>query len=115
MTGILLLLTIVMSLYADPSFTLKNLLNAIKDVVDWKSLGVQLDISAAKIKEIDVNNRGQVADCRFALVQYWLESDVACSWERLIDALKAIGQSVLAEEIRTKYCGELASEHTTCP
>ena len=102
-----------MSLYADPTFTHKNVLKAIKDVVDWKSLGVQLDISAPKIMEIDVNNRGQVADCRRDLVQFWLQSDVSCSWERLIDALKSINQSVLAEEIRITYCptyqGQLAS------
>ena len=102
-----------MYLYTDPTLTHKNVLKAIKDVVEWKSLGVQLDISAPKINEIDVNNRGQVPDCRFALVQYWLQSDVSCSWKRLIDALKAIDYSVLAEEIRITYCptyqGELAS------
>ena len=102
-----------MSLYADPTFTLRNVLNALKDVVDWKSLGIQLNITGPKINEIDVNNRGQVPDCRFALVQYWLQSDVSCSWKRLIDALKAIDYSVLAEEIRITYCptyqGELAS------
>ena len=95
---------IVMSLYADPTFTHKNVVNALKDVVEWKSLGVQLHISASKIKEIDVNNRGQVAECRRVLLQYWLESDVSCSWKKLIAALKSIGKSVLAEEIIRTYC-----------
>ena len=85
-----------MSFTSDPTCKLKNVLNALKDVVEWKSLGVQLDISAPKIDEIDVNNRGQV--------HFWLESDVSCSWKKLIDALQAIGNSVLAEEIRTTYC-----------
>ena len=102
-----------MSLYADLSLIHKNVLNAIKDVVNWKSLGVQLDISATKINEIDVNNWGQVPDCRFALVQFWLESGESCSWMKLIGALKSIGKSVLAEEIRITYCpmyqGQLAS------
>ena len=93
-----------MSLYAGPTFTLKNVLNALKDVVDWKSLGVQLDISAPRIKEIDTNNRGQVADCKRDLVQYWLESDVSCSWKKLIDALKKMDKLVLAEEIESTYC-----------
>ena len=101
-----------MSLYADPTFTHKNVVNALKDVVEWNLLGDQLDISASKIKEIDINNRGQVADCRRALVQYWLESDVSCSWKKLIDALKSIDKSVLAEKIIRKYCpmyqGQLA-------
>ena len=89
---------------SDPTLTHKNVLSALKDVVEWKSLGVQLDISAPKIDEIDVNNRGQVAECRYALVKFWFESDVSCSWKQLIDALKSIGKSVLAEEIRTTYC-----------
>ena len=101
-----------MPLYADPTLTHKNVLNALKDVVEWKLLGDQLNISASKIKEIDVDNRGQVADCRRALVQYWLESDVSCSWKKLTDALKSIGKSVLAEEIIRTYCpmyqGQLA-------
>ena len=101
-----------MSLCADPTFTRKNVLNALKDVVEWKSLGVQLDISAPKIKEIDINNRGQVTECRCDLVQFWLESDVSYSWKKLIDALKSIGKSVLAEEIIRTYCpmyqGQLA-------
>ena len=101
-----------MPLYADPTLTHKNVLNALKDVVEWKSLGDQLNISAPKIKEIDVDNRGQVADCRRALVQYWLESDVSCSWKKLTDALKSIDKSILAEETIRTYCsmyqGQLA-------
>ena len=72
--------------------------------MEWKSLGVQLDISAPKIKEIDVNNRGQVADCRYDLVQFWFEFNVSYSWKKLIHALKSIDKSVLAEEIGTIYC-----------
>ena len=102
-----------MSLYADPTFTLKNVMNALKVVVEWKPLGNQLNISSQTIVEIDANNRGQVPECIFALVQFWLQSDVACSWEKLIDALRSIGKKVLAEEIRTTYClmnqGQLAS------
>ena len=98
-----------MSLYAGPTFTYKNVVKALKDLVEWKELGVQLDISAPKIEEIDVNNRGQVADCRRDLVQFWLESDVSCSWKKLIDALENIHKPVLAKKIRRKYCqGQLA-------
>ena len=71
-------------------------------MVDWKSLGTQLPISPSKIKEIDVNNRGQVADCRYDLVQFWLESDMSCSWKKLIDALSSCDHVVLAEQLKTK-------------
>ena len=91
-------------LSADPTFTLKNITSALKPVVEWKTLGVQLDISGTKIKEIDVNNRGQVAECKHDMVQFWLESDTSCSWKKLVDALNTCDQSVLAEKIKSTYC-----------
>ena len=81
-------------------------------MVEWKTLGVHLDISATKLKEIDVNNRGQVADCKHAMIEFWLESDRSCSWKHLIDALISADQLVLAEEIRMTYCSLSQGE---CP
>ena len=90
-------------LSSDHTFTHKNILSALKDVVDWKSLGTQLHISLTKIEEIDINNRGQVADCRRHLIQFWLESDTSCSWKKLIDALSSCDHVVLAELLKTLY------------
>ena len=70
-------------------------IRALRPMVQWKSLGVELEISAAKIKEIDHNNRGQVAECKHDMVQLWLESDRSSSWRKLIDALISNDQSVL--------------------
>eukprot|EP00731_Ephydatia_muelleri_P002039 Em0001g2039a len=88
----------------DDTFTPKNILHALNEVVDWKSLGVQLDISPAKLQEICVNNYNQVGDCKIAMVSIWLSSDNTCSWRKLIDALKSIGLHALAEGIREQYC-----------
>ena len=88
---------------SDHTFTHRNILSALKEVGDWKSLGIQLQISLSKIKEIDINNHGQVADCRRDLIQFWLESDTSCSWKKLIDALSSCDQKVLAEQLKTKY------------
>ena len=93
-----------MSLSSDPTFTFRNVIRALKPVVQWKSLGVELEISAAKIKEFDHNNRGQVAECKHDMVQFWLESDSSSSWRKLIDALISNDQTVLAEEIKNTYC-----------
>ena len=73
-------------------------------MTEWKRLGLNLDINMAKLNEIDVNNRGQVAECKLNMVQFWLESDMYRSWKKLIDALLLIDQKVLAERIRDKYC-----------
>ena len=79
-------------------------MNAIKDMVDWKLLGTQLGVMAPKMQEIDVNNGGRIAGCRWDLMQFWLESDVSCSWKKLIDALRKIDKSVMAEKISANYC-----------
>ena len=60
-------------------------------------------IDPSKIKEIDINNRRQVADCRYDLVQFWLELDMSCSWKKLIDALSSCDHVVLAEHLKTLY------------
>ena len=83
---------------------MKNITSALKPIVEWKKLGVQLDISGTKIKVIDVNNRGQVEECIIAMVEFWLESDTSCSWMKLVDALNTCDQSVLAENIKSTYC-----------
>ena len=88
---------------SDPTLTQKNILNAIKDVADWKLLGIQLGIKGSKLQEIDANNSGQIANCRLDLINYWLDSDVSASWQELITALKEIDEHVLAEEIRALY------------
>ena len=72
--------------------------------MEWKRFCIELDISASKIKEIDVNNRGQVAECKHDMVQFWLESDTSCSWKKLIDALNMCDQLVLAKKIGETYC-----------
>jgi len=73
-------------------------------VVDWKSLGIRLDISDAKLEEIRIYNRDHVEGCKIAMVTYWLQSDKTCSWKKIIDALTTISLHVMAEGIRTQYC-----------
>lgn len=87
------------------------MINALKNIVEWKLLGVQLEINASNLKEIEANNRGQVANCKCDLVQLWLESDVTSSWKKLIDALKIMEKSVLVAEIITTYCPMYQGQH----
>ena len=84
----------------------------------WKPLAIQLGMSHAKIGEIDVNNRGQVAECRYDMIQFWLQSDVSCSWQKLIGALKSSNHLTLAEKIKSIYCpmvqGQLVKQLHVC-
>ena len=61
--------------------------------MDWKSLGVNLDIRYSKLEEIDVNNCSQVQDCKYGLVEI-----------RRCMFLEEAGLHALAEGIRGKYC-----------
>ena len=90
-------------------FNLKNILRQLDDVVDWKALGMELDISSARLNEIEVNNRGRFGACRRDMVEAWLATDGAASWSKLADALVAVGQNVRAELVRGlgRQAGEL--------
>ena len=98
------MIAISVFLAIDSSFTPKNVHSALKPLVDWKSLAFQLEMSATKIEEIDFNNQRRMADCRREMIQFWLQSDTSCSWQKLIGALKSTDHSALAEEIKFKYC-----------
>ena len=93
---------VMMSLYIiEPyRFTVKNILRQIGDVVEWKSLGIELDIDPAKLGEIDKNCRGAIGDCRMSMIEFWINSDTSASWIRLAAALEGISQNVKAQEVR---------------
>ena len=93
----------------DYIFNQKNILRQLDVVVDWKSLGIELDISSARLNEIEVNNRGMVGACRGAMVEVWLATDGGASWSKLADALVAVGQNVRAGLVRGlgRQAGEL--------
>ena len=68
--------------------------------MEWKSLGIELDINSAKLSEIDSNNRGRVGDCKRDMVDFWMASDTSASWNKLAQALDSISQNVRAKEVR---------------
>ena len=105
-----LVMLMMMSLYTtDCIFNLKNILRQLDVVVEWKSLGIELDISSARLNEIEVNNRGMVGACRRAMVEVWRATDLGASWSKLAGALVAVGQDVRAEHVRGlgRQAGEL--------
>ena len=105
-----LVMLMMMSLNTtDYVFNQKNILRQLDVVVDWKSLGIELDISSVRLNEIEVNNPGMVGACKGAMVEVWLATDVGASWSKLADALVAVGQNVRAELVRGlgRQAGEL--------
>ena len=62
-----------------------KVLQVIRDVSDWRSLGTHLGIEAAKLQEI---SRYQPEDQKSKLVAAWFECDEECTWEKLREALE---------------------------
>ena len=89
------------SLIIEPyHFTVKNIRRQISSVVDWKDLGIELDIDLAKLNEIERNCQGKVGDCRISMIDFWVNSDTSASWNKLAAALEAISQNVKAKDVR---------------
>ena len=92
----------------------KNLLEAFKavrDVVHWQFLGLELGISYNGLANIMASYRGMKDStqvCLLRCLEMWLEQDrsaicIMCvpSWSILKEALKNIGENELADNIQT--------------
>ena len=83
------------------SLSLKNLTNALIEVDSWQALGVQLDINYHKLKEF--GSLQTVEERKLAMLQYWLDTDLQSSWEKLLCGLKNMGLNRVARQIQEKY------------
>lgn len=85
---------------------MRDLLDAVRDVVDWHSLGVELKLSAADLRAIEVQYSVHgVARQKSAMFDRWLAQDVDASWSKLAAALDRMGENKAARAVREKYCG----------
>ena len=83
---------------------MKNLSGALKDVSDWETLGVRLGVRMPRIREISVKRNRDPHFCKMDLLDHWLTTDLAVSWEKVAIALDEMDFQKIAEEIRTVYC-----------
>ena len=81
---------------------LDQVLDFLKDIVDWKGLGLKLGLLYPSLKKIEVDQRGLVEQCKTEMLAAWLqEQDNASqpSWSVLRAALERIGENELASSI----------------
>jgi len=57
----------------------------------WHDLGVQLKLDVNKLNTIQANHPGNVEQCCTEMYQFWLQSDLQASQEKLTVALQNIG------------------------
>ena len=80
---------------------LKHLVNAVKGVICWRDLGLNLDVPPWKL-EIIARENG-IEDGKREMLSTWLKFDLKASWEKLACALTAIGENVVAANVRSQY------------
>jgi hypothetical protein len=95
----------------DIKFKLKNILTALRDIAtEWRGVGTQLDLPEHMLKMVgssqDVEDRLQM------MLSKWLDYDPEASWDKLANALNAMGKNTIAANIRSKSVGAVMNSQT---
>ena len=84
-------------------FKLNNVVLAVSDVAEWFELGLQLGLPSATLRLIAADpNIRDIKSQRLAMLSEWFKYDSAASWEKLAAALAAIGENVVAANVRSQ-------------
>ena len=83
---------------------LKDLVYELKEV-DWKQLGIQLNVPRHILRNIDRENPGNESRKLSEVLQYWIDNaELAASWETILVALQRIGgHKNIITSIQSKY------------
>ena len=93
-----------LSLQLEPSLTLNNLCSVLAEVKDWSDRGLPcgLQIPGSKVKEME-QLYPDLSLRQSALIQLWLDSHPAPSWELVCSALYREGEYEVLENVQNKY------------
>ena len=81
------------------------MLAVIRDLNDWKELGLQLGLLYPSLERIDREQRGRISDCKIDMLSAWLQQQDNIlqtglpSWTVLRAALIRIGENEIANRI----------------
>ena len=81
---------------------IKQLIDELKDVTDWHTLGLRLKIKPSVLEEVEMNNRDATGMKR-AMLKQWLRSTEA-TWKGLVSALRNMDENCTARNIEEKCC-----------
>ena len=65
----------------------------IKYTLDWRNIGLELNIASEALDTIEANNPKKVLECCIEMLKFWLQQDSEASWEKLFHAIEAAGKS----------------------
>ena len=79
---------------------LKDLVIALRGVVEYHDLGLQLDLPESTLKLIDKHHDSK--DHLRMMLSEWLQFEPEASWEKLATALSRIGKNAIAASVRRR-------------
>ena len=86
---------------SDPKLPeLKDLVIALKDLVECHALGIQLGLPESTLKLID---KHPVEEHLRRMLSGWLQYDPEATWEKLATALSKIGKNAIAANVRQQF------------
>jgi hypothetical protein len=80
---------------------LKDLLVAVRDVVNWHDLGLLLGLPESTLASIATHP--DVEGHRRMMLSEWLQFDPEASWEKLATALEKLGKNAIAANVRREF------------
>lgn len=88
---------------------MKLLVRELADFADWFLLGLQLDISYARLEGIQ-RKHSDPAMQKMEMLNTWLKQDSYASWEKLALALRSMNCGTQAEQILNGHVGKPLGE-----
>ena len=94
--------------------TIQQLLDALKKVENWFLFGVNLGVPVSQLKKIESNYPKDSDRCKLELLQYWLDSTLDSSWNKIVQALEKDDQLTLAAQIKHDHLLQVTIEGMLC-
>ena len=88
--------------------TIKSLVKELYNTVanKWEDIGILLDIEDGHLAKVKADNPMNSGSCLREMLRIWLKKvDPQPSWTDLINALNALGEEKLAQQLKEQYCG----------
>ena len=83
---------------------MSELLNELKTVNDWKTLGIHLHLSVPILKSVEEDNATSNSR-KIDMLNEWLKSNPEAAWEDVVSALRKMNEECVAKSIEKKHCG----------
>ena len=70
----------------------------------WFDLGLQLDVPAKKLRNIEKDCPNNCQDAMKKMIQEWLDLCPNPTWRIIVSSLRKIGMIALANDVEREYC-----------